>query len=67
VLAWMRQDSVRVAMREAAWLRSLLREYFPAALGALSTEPETRTAVGDGLVELDRKRSPRDGCAGTTG
>jgi hypothetical protein len=40
VLAWMRQDSVRVAMREAAWLRSLLREYFPAALVALSTEPE---------------------------
>jgi hypothetical protein len=43
-------------MREAAWLRSLLREYFPAALVALSTEPETRTAVGDGLVELRRLR-----------
>ena len=35
VLARTHQDSVGEALREAARLRSLLREYFPAALGAL--------------------------------
>jgi transposase len=44
VLARTHQDCVRVAVRDAARLRSLLREFFPAALVALPNL-NTRTAV----------------------
>lgn len=44
VLARAHQDTVRAAVREAARLRAVLREYFPAALVALPSL-NTRTAV----------------------
>ena len=44
VLARTHQDSVRAAVRDSARLRSLLREYFPAALVALPNLA-TRTAA----------------------